>query len=85
MTRKTSRKVSMKGKRSQDMLSARMRRASETGGAGVALRRTEASVKIGRMNSSEMTVSKEMQPKTATILEMRFCQSMRAVRGYSSS
>lgn len=73
----------MKGKRSQDMDSARMRQASEAE-TGMS-RRAEASTRTGRMNSSEVMVRRKMQPNVATILEMSEVQSMVAVRGYSIS
>lgn len=76
----------MKGKSSQEMVSDRMRRISlGEGGATVSLSRKEASVKAGRMNSSEMIVSKKIHPNVAAILLRRFCQSIFSVRGYSIS
>ncbi|KAG7102327.1 hypothetical protein HYQ44_018137 [Verticillium longisporum] len=90
MTRKTRRKVSINGKRSQETVSARMRRRSVADGGRMpgamgGLRRSEDSMRMGRMNSSEMMVKRKMQPKTATILEMSEVQSRFGVRGYSSS
>ncbi|KAF4508748.1 hypothetical protein G6O67_005089 [Ophiocordyceps sinensis] len=69
------------------MVSARMSSASETEPdvAWTASRRREASTRTGRMNSSEVTVRRKMQPKVATILEMSEVQLMVEVRGYSSS
>lgn len=76
----------MKGKSSQDTVSARMRRDSRAPGAGFEpWSRAEDSCSVGRINSSEMMVSRKMQPKTAVIFAKRFFQSMLSKRGYSIS
>jgi len=54
------------------MVSARMSDFSERDEtAGTASRRSEASIRTGRMKSSEMMVKRKMQPKVAMILEIR--------------
>ncbi len=74
------------------MVSARTRRvsAAERGPAAAPAAergssRADASTSTGRMNSSDVTVSRKMQPNTAATLDSRADQSMRSVRGYSSS
>lgn len=68
------------------MVSARMRAVSKTDDtAGTASRRSEASVRTGRIKSSEIMVKRKMQPKVAMILEMSEIQLIDEVRGYSIS
>lgn len=68
------------------MVSARIRRVSVVERMPLpASRRAEALTRTGRMNSSEITVSRKMHPNTATIWEASLSLSMRSVRGYSSS
>src|SRR3569833_101249 len=83
MTRKTSRKVSMKGKSSHEMLSAWTRKVSLA--EDTVSSRADDSTSTGRMNSSDAMVRMKMHPNTATTLEMSDCQSTEGVRGYSSS
>lgn len=79
--------MSIKGKSSQEIVSARMRHDSRTTEEEeeAASRRCEASTRTGRMYSSEVIVRRKMQPKVAMILEMSEVQLMVALRGYSSS
>ena len=73
----------MKGNRSHDIDSKRI--SSFSVADVVLLSRTSESCRTGRMNSSEMTVKRKMQPKVAIILATRFVQLMDLVRGYSNS
>ena len=64
----------MKGKRSREMVSARIRlrsenvTAEEKGCVVCGCSRSAAEERTGVINSSEMTVMRKMQPKTASVL-----------------
>jgi hypothetical protein len=83
MTRKTSRNVTMKGNKSMEIDSARIRPVSDN---EVTLSRRRAdSVMTGKMNSSEVTVRRKITPKVANTFQPSSDQTTPLVLGYSNS